>query len=325
MRCVCVVILLCLAAGHPVPESRAQPVPGETYVETIPGTDVSFVMAYVPGGTFAPGSPATEPGRGADEGPGPVVTVAPFWMGVFEVTHDAYAVFRYRRLDADTTAVTGRVYDVDAVTRPSPPYEDPAHGMGTQGFPAAGMTQWAALQFARWLYEKTGRFYRLPTEVEWEHACRAGAPTAYAFGDDPAALDAYAWYAANSGGGFHPVGLKKPNRWGLYDLHGNVAEWTLDEYAAEAYAAFTDAEAWAVPAHRHPRTVRGGTYEDDAPALRCAARRSSSLRWQRRDPQIPRSRWWNTDAPFVGFRLVHPAHPMTPEDIDTFWKKALAE
>ena len=298
------------------------PVTLETYTETIPGTEVSFTMAKVPGGTFMMGSPDGEAGRDADEGPQRTVTVEPFWMGIYEVTYDEFAIFRYRDRDNNQTAVEGGSFDPDIVARPSPPYEDPAHGMGNQGFPAVGITQWSALQFARWLSEKTGHFYRLPTEAEWEYACRAGTTTAYSFGDDPAALDEHAWHYGNSDEVFQKVGQKKPNPWGLYDIHGNVSEWTLDQYAAAFYASLPDEAAqapWAEPTRLHPRTVRGGAYDDDPEALRCAARLESNLNWKRRDPQIPRSLWWNTDSPFVGFRLVRPVEEPTPEEIEAFW------
>ncbi len=90
-------------------------------------------------------------------------------------------------------------------------------------------------------YEKTGVFYRLPTEAEWEYACRAGTRTTWFFGDDPIGMDQVAWYYGNSGGVFHPGGKKAPNPWGLYDMYGNVAEWTLDQYQADYLASLSEA------------------------------------------------------------------------------------
>ena len=297
----------------------------ETDTVTIPGTEVSYTMALIPGGTSIMGSPDDEAGRDDDEGPQRNVTVEPFWMGTHEVAYEAFAIFRYR--DRDSDAATGPSFSADAVARPSPPYEDPAHGMGNQGFPAAGMTQWGALHYARWLSEKTGDFYHLPTEAEWEYACRAGSTTAYSFGDDPAGLDDYAWHYGNSDEVYHEIGQKEPNGWGLYDMHGNVSEWTLDQYDAAFYASLPEeaASPWAQPTRLHPRTVRGGAYDDDPEALRCAARLESNLNWKHRDPQIPKSFWWNTDSPFVGFRLIRPANPPTPEDIEAFWMMVLGE
>ncbi len=298
--------------------AAAQP---EIAADTIPGTQIGFSMAFVPGGTFSMGS---ENGR-ADERPVHAVEVAPFWMGVHEVTYDEFAVFRY--VERDNTAPEG-IFDPEIVARPSPPYEDPAHGMGNQGFPMVGITQWAALQYARWLSEKTGRFYRLPTEAEWEFACRAGLESEYGFGDDPEGLDAVAWYFDNADEVFHPVGLKDPNYFGIHDLHGNVAEWTLDQYDEGYYAAFeggTVRDPWAQPTRLHPRTVRGGAYDDDDDAVRCAARQKSSLTWKRRDPQIPKSMWWNTDSPFVGFRLVRPHVEPSPEEQAAFWSLVFGE
>ncbi len=299
----------------------------ETDTVTIPGTEVSFTMALIPGGTSIMGSPDDEAGRDDDEGPRRAVTVEPFWMGTHEVAYEAFAIFRYRDRDSDATMAPGFSFSADAVARPSPPYEDPAHGMGNQGFPAAGMTQWGALHYARWLSNKTGQFYRLPTEAEWEFACRAGSTTAYSFGGDPAELGDYAWHYGNSDEVYHHIGQKEPNAWGLYDMHGNVSEWTLDQYDAAFYASLPEeaASPWAQPTRLHPRTVRGGAYDDDPEALRCAARLESNLNWKHRDPQIPKSFWWNTDSPFVGFRLIRPANPPTPEDIEAFWMMVLGE
>jgi formylglycine-generating enzyme required for sulfatase activity len=299
---------------------------GITDLQTIPGTDISFSMVYVPGGTFLIGSPADESGRSTDEGPRRAVAVEPFWIGVHEVTFNEYAIFRFRRLDSEQTAVPGVSMDVDAISRPSPPYEDPAQGMGHGAHPAVGMTQRAALQYARWLSEKTGRLYRLPTEAEWEYACRAGEQTAYGFGDDPEALERYAWYAASSGDTHHRVGANEPNRWGIFDMHGNVAEWTMDEYDPDFYATLEGEPAvapWSRPGRGARHTVRGGAFDDAAPALRCAARLPSTPDWQRRDPQLPKSRWWNTDSPHVGFRLVRPAKEMSLEEIRGYWDDLL--
>jgi len=316
-----------VAQEVPAPSAEASTGPSG-YTETIPGTDVTFEMAYIPGGTFVMGSPEGEGGRDDDESPQRSVTIEPFWMGVHEVTFEEYGIFRFRSRDSDETVAPGGRFSADAATRPSPPYEDPGHGMGGDvGFPAVSMTQFGALHYAHWLYEKTGVFYRLPTEAEWEYACRAGTETAYSFGDDPAALDAYAWHYGNSDEVFHPVGQKQPNAWGLYDMHGNVAEWTLDQYDSGFYATIEDGavDPWAAPTRLHPRTVRGGAYDDDPEAFRCAARLASSMNWKRRDPQIPKSYWWNTDSPFVGFRLVRPVKEMTKEEIEEFWMINLGE
>ncbi|MDX1909309.1 MAG: SUMF1/EgtB/PvdO family nonheme iron enzyme [Bacteroidia bacterium] len=297
------------------------------YKETLPGTGgVSFDMVLIPGGKFRMGTPGTESGHMADEAPQVSVAVDSFWMSKFEVTYEMYEVFREKTKDADSTRHASMAYKADAVTRPSPPYEDPTFGMGKQGYPAASMTQYAALKFCKWLWMKTGVFYRLPTEAEWEYACRAGTETAYPFGDDPALLDEYAWFADNSGEVYHPVGTKKPNAWGLYDMHGNVAEWTLDQYQADFYATLTDSTGenpWRKPVKLHPRTVKGGSYLDEAEELRSGNRIPSSMEWKRRDPQIPKSFWWNTDSPFVGFRLVRPVRQPSEEAIKAFWKMTL--
>jgi len=292
------------------------------YSDTIPGSNVTFKLTPIPGGEFLMGSPEGEADRKTDEGPQKKVKIEPFYMGVFEVTFDEYEIFRDKEKDQ---APEGGEWDADAVTRPSPPYEDPTFGMGKYGYPAVSMTQYATLLYCKWLTEKTGTFYRLPTEAEWEYACRAGTNTAYHFGEKLDSLDAYAWYYENSDDSYHKVGEKKPNPWGLYDMHGNVAEWTLDEYKEAFYASIKDDEEnpWATPTKLHPRTVRGGSWDDDPDALRSAARTESSMNWKRRDPQIPKSFWWNTDSPFVGFRIIAPKEQPSPEEIKAFWARVL--
>lgn len=286
-----------------------------SYNQSIPGTDVKFKLVPINGGKFIMGSDAGEKNRKADEGPAKEVLVSSFWMGANEVTYDEYdAFFKDETFTRNQTT--------DAITRPSPPYIDLTLGMGKQGgFPANSMSHYGALMYCRWLYKKTGEFYRLPTEAEWEYACRAGGKTAYPFGNDTSKLRDFAWLKDNSDNKYHKTGLKLPTKWGLYDIMGNVAEWTLDKYD-ENY--FTKSETsfkdpLIKPSIRHPRTLKGGNYQDAAGDLRSAARLKSNLDWNRRDPQIPRSRWWNADAPFIGFRLVRPVNKPSKEEIDKFF------
>ncbi|RAI98714.1 formylglycine-generating enzyme required for sulfatase activity [Chitinophaga skermanii] len=290
--------------------------PFEAYTQTIPGTQVSFKMQAIQGGEFLMGSPSTEKSRNSNEGPQKKVTLAPFFIGTHEVTFDAYDVYADEEKDKSPLP--------DGMTRPSPPYIDLTLGMGKSGgFPANSMSQYGALMYCRWLYEKTGIFYRLPTEAEWEYACRAGASTPYNFGNDSAALGDYAWYKANSGNVYHKVGQKKPNAWGLYDMLGNVAEWTMDQYD-EQYFTKVDANNPVLKATtKTPRTIKGGHFQDDARSLRSAARLKSDINWNRRDPQIPKSKWWNADSPFIGFRLVSPKDQPTKEEAQQFFEDAI--
>ncbi len=149
----------------------------------------------------------------------------------------------------------------------------------------------------------------MPTEAEWEYACRAGTKTAYSFGDDPDTLRDYAWYYDNSDEAYHKVGQKKPNPWGLYDMHGNVAEWVLDEFIPDYYGQFESKVAvnpLACPTKQFPRVVRGGSWNDDPDRCRSAARSRSTPEWQAQDPQVPKSIWFHTDAWHVGFRIIRP-------------------
>lgn len=314
-----------------VPAENGAAKPGfEKYTETIPGSQVKFTLVPVPGGEFLMGSPAAEAGRKPDEGPQHKVKIAPFWMGQHEVTWDEFEIFVYREIEKQSMNASSmnNKSAADAVSRPSPPYLDMTFGMGKSGFPAINMTQFAALTYCKWLTAKTGHFYRLPTEAEWEYACRAGSNTAYSFGNEATQLGEQAWFYGNSNAGTKKVGTKKPNAWGLYDMHGNVAEWTLDQYSPDFYAGLgkgTVTAPWNKPTKLYAHTLRGGSWDDDAPALRSAARTFSRPAWKQRDPQIPKSQWWFTDAPFIGFRVVRPLQQPGPAEIQKYWSEPIKD
>ena len=285
------------------------------YEQKIAGSDVTIKMVPIKAGEVQIGSPASEPGRNADEGPQKKVKIDAFWMGAYEVTFDQYD--QYADRDKDKVLP-------DGMTRPSPPYIDLTLGMGKGGgYPANSMSQYGALMYCRWLYHKTGVFFRLPTEAEWEYACRAGSTTAYPYGNDPAQLKDYAWTLENSTEVYHKVGELKPNAWGLYDMLGNVGEWTMDQYAEDAYKKAEAANPWNKPTDNTPRTVRGGHYLESATAARCASRLMSDIAWNDRDPQIPKSKWWNADAPFIGFRLVRPLKQPSKAEAEKFFADSI--
>lgn len=318
----------------PAEDGPALKVPGGwmvAYDETIPGTDVTFRMVPIAGGTFRMGSAESEADRTSDEGPQFDVVIEPFWMGRCEVTWSEYKAYMaacdlFKAFEVAHVREVKADNEADAVTAPSNLY-DPTTTF-TNGedplLPAVTMTQFAARQYTKWLSGLTARFYRLPTEAEWEYACRAGTTTPWHTSADAAALEAVAWFADTSDETTHAVGEKAPNAWGLHDMHGNVAEWVLDElvpggYGRQAAASQpVPAAAAAVwPEHLSPRVVRGGAYYDEAAQCRSAARRGSEdLPWKDVDPNLPKSPWWYTEEPAlgVGMRIVR---PFTPPDLAT--------
>lgn len=202
------------------------------------------------------------------------IDVKSHWVGQTEVTWDVYDIFAYRLDLTQEENAKG----VDAEARPSKPYGAPDRGFGHKGYAALGMTANSANHFCAWLSKKTGMKFRMPTEAEWEYAARAGVA------GDPTNHDEIAWYWDNSDDGAHPVGTKKPNPWGLYDTLGNTWEWAIG--------------LDGVP------LVCGGAYNAKAKDISPSSRRPFSPKWQEADAHVPKSKWWLSDGPHIGMRVV---------------------
>lgn len=278
----------------------------KTYDQKVPGSTVTFKMVAIPGGKFQIGS--QNPMADADENPVKEIEVSSFWMEEHEVTFEEWDLYF-----KDVTLPQSKT--IDGVTRATPQYIDLTWGMGrSPKHPTNSMSQQAAMMYCKWLYSKTGDFYRLPTEAEWEYACKAGQKTV-----DQKSIGDFAYSKENSGAKFHLVKEKKPNAWGLYDMLGNLSEWTIDQYDPAYYQTIKSKDPMTTPASKYPRTTRGGAFTDPNVQLRCSNRIPSDPGWNQRDPQIPKSRWWLTDGMFVGFRVVRPAIQPSKEEIERFY------
>ena len=295
--------------------NKSNPAGTKTYSTTLPNTTVSYQMVAIPGREYTMGSQVKK-----DEQPPHKVTVSPFWMQAHEVTWDEYRLFMFAKQAGE---IAHKDDLVDGVSRPTRPYVEMSFGMGINGFPAISMTQHAANKYAEWLSAKTGEFYRLPTEAEWEYACRAGSTTPFYFGSDASQLGDYAWYSANSKGKYQKVETKKPNAWGLFDMLGNVMEWTLDQYAP--YKGGDQVDPWVKPTQPYPIAVRGGSWNDAPPLVTCASRVASDASWKQQDPQLPKSIWYETDAQWLGFRLIRPATTPSAEEMYRYWNNGVEQ
>ena len=296
-----------------------------SYRQEIETSNINFEMLPIKGGRFQMGSPSTDDKRGDSELLSHPVEVSDFWMGKYEVTWDEYELWMIN-LDKDNREYNNKQPDkadglADAVTKPTAPYVDMSFGMGKSGYPAICMTQLSAKMYCMWLSARTGVFYRLPTEAEWEFACKAGTDTAYSFGDDASDLSNHSWHLGNSRFQYQRVGSKSPNPFGLYDMHGNVWEWVLDQFTPPSAQASSDIRInpLVAPNTLYPRVVKGGSWDDGAVSHRTAARMGSEEAWKQQDPQIPKSVWYHTDALFVGFRVVRPREIPSIEDVEKFW------
>ncbi len=265
--------------------------PLEPFSLQVPGSQVKLEMVPIPAGEYEFADPTAD-------GQVRTVHVPAMWVATTELPWDAFDVYVYR-LDIDDAA---EGEPVDAVTRPSKPYVPPDRGYGHEGYPAIGMSFHNAKQFCEWLSKKTGHTVRLPTEAEWEYAARAGRTA-----EEMAALDLepIAWHYENANFKTNPVGRKKANPWGLYDMLGNVAE-------------------WCEGANKEP-VVRGGSWDDDPKDVSWTRRQPDDPMWNASDPQIPKSKWWLADCGYVGFRIViepgRQGHPATPARSDDPEKK----
>lgn len=230
--------------------------------DTIPGSSIYFDLILVDGND----------------------SIVDFYIGSHEVTHDMFVLFKRKEFDSKESDLSSD-FQPDAITRPTPPYEDMTWGMGDEGgFPAVSMTQNGALSYCKWLYLKTGRFYRLPSPAEWTYLAKKQDNTE-------------GWFAENSGDKYHKTG-EFPSKSGVYDLFGNVVEWTMDR-----------------------KVLKGGSFIDKASDINAETVIKYDRRWQQRDPQIPKSIWWLTDGSFVGFRLLSPKLQPSHEEILAFYEE----
>ena len=281
------------------------------YSEKIPESNNSIDMIYIPGGEYKMG----DINKNSD------TKVSSFWISKYEITWEVYNSFmEYERTENKEFKVANKVIYVDGISKPTEPYTDMTFGMGYEGYPAVNMTHYSATKFCKWLSLISGNYYRLPTEAEWEYACRAGSESKYYFGDNVNEIDNYAWHKNNSSGKYHKVGQKKPNKLGLYDMIGNVSEWVADSYKEDIFKSKKQKKnPFIYNKEKYPKVYRGGSWYDDPKLLTSDKRFFSDKSLQRRDPQIPKSKWWNTDAPYIGFRVVRVEEINKNSLRDKFW------
>jgi formylglycine-generating enzyme required for sulfatase activity len=235
----------------------------ETTVDCGGGVTMKFVL--IPAGKFMMGSPIDEQGRNEHEGTCQEITIdKPFYLAVCEVTQEQYE----------------QVME-----------ENPSYFGDTSKRPVDSVTWSKATAFCNRLSHETNRKMRLPTEAEWEYACRAGSATRFCYGDDldESSFGEYAWYNGNSGGRSQLVGRKSPNAWGLYDMHGNVREWCGNLYADDPYVNVEELKI-GEPTRDECRVLRGGSWGYPPDDCR-SARRWAFL------PNIP-------GGVDIGFRVV---------------------
>ena len=278
----------------------------EIITQELPGSPDSFNLLLIPGGEFI-----TQDSK--------IVKLDSFFIGTHEMTFDIFVKFMRKDMDNATSDLM-EAYDVDGITRPTEQYVNLSDGMGEEGgYPAIAMTQQNALKFCQWLYLKTGVFYRLPTEAEWTYA-------ALLHSDTLENGNFAGWFRENSEERYYKTGQIQDSS-ALHDMFGNMLEWTLDNWEDEFLAEVDtiSVNPWSVPSKKNYRVLKGGSFDDSELEVDIWTRFKSDKKWQLRDPQIPKSIWWLTDAPFVGFRVVSPVKQLSAEEIDAFFEKAIKE
>ena len=295
------------------------------YKETLK-TGIPFEMLPVPAGNFT--------WKGEDATDVLEVTLSPFWMGKAEVTWEEYEPFMLSEiprkkdgkvLDFIREQITN---DIDLIARPTPPYHPMTYGMDRDGHPAVSMTQHAANKYCQWLTYQTGHFYRLPTEAEWEYACRAGSKSQYSWGDDKKIASEHAWHGGDTASYYQKPSQKKPNAWGFYDMHGNVLEWTLDQYVPNRKVHFGKSSVnnpWVKATQPYPHVTKGGHWKQPLDQVLASARHQSTAEWKLSDPQNPKSIWYHTDTPWLGFRVVRPVKIPSAEEMYHYWNSEVEE
>lgn len=259
------------------------------------------------------------------------VTLSPFWMARHEITWEAYEPFMLSPIPREKNGLPLDFMraqienDIEFIARPTPPYHPMTFGMKRDGHPALSMTQHAANKYCQWISFQTGHFYRLPTEAEWEFACRAGKDGNASWGDDSKNAGDYAWFGKATEH-YNVPGQKKPNSLGFYDMHGNVMEWTLDQYVPnrrEYFGKDAVVDPWVKATKPYPHVVKGGHWQHSLDEISAAARHQSTPMWKIADPQRPRSLWYHTSTPWLGLRVVRPAEIPTVEEMYHYWNSGV--
>lgn len=286
------------------------------FQQKIPNSDLSIDMILIPEGKLN-----FNKNFSADSlNDSSFVSLSSFYISQFEITWDIYQLFMDEEYNAvDSSFIRGNeILKIDGISGPTTPYIDMSLGMGLEGYPAVNMTHYAASKFCEWLSSITGNYFRLPTEAEWEYASIGRNDTFYLQDDTIFSIADKAWFEKNSNNKYHKVGVKKPNSWGLYDMFGNVSEWVADSYVPQSERKLIN-DPFEFNESKHPKVYKGGSWKDDSTIVNSYSRMFSNTRLQRRDPQIPKSKWWNTDAPFLGFRVVSPTKIESDEIKFRFW------
>ena len=288
------------------------------YSSTIPGTQIAFEMVPVPGN--------------------PKKNIAPFWIGRHEVTAAEYTEFMklymlFRAIEVQRPKQLRNqldLHDVDAVTAPTPVYEPAFHFEYTTGpqSPAVSMSRFAARQYTKWLSLITSQQFRLPTEKEWEHACGCEKPTTWSFGNNVSQTEFFAvcTIGEQTPDGPATVGSRRPNAWGIHDMHGNVSEWVLSasELRDHRKIKLQPEQKWGPDAYAkqfEKMILKGGYWEQTPYECKTTARKKGSIEFWEYDPDLPHSPCWlaGEECRGIGFRIISPLTTQPREEIEKYW------